>query len=288
MSVHILPIAGSHRPVFLVNSRLGHFSAAEGPPPQPYLSLSYVCILPSSFTWIRSRAFAFSARPPVSVYSTVPGCLALAAVSWHDGYARFLPPWGASLTARLGRGASLASSPPRRFDRELPPPGRVSPYASLLRNIRKRGNVDPLPIGYVLRPRLRGRLTPGQITFTLETLGFRRTGIPPVFSLLMPAFSLPSPPARLPPHLLRYMECSPTHCISSAGASVTCLAPLNCRRPDTRPVSCYALFEGVAASKPTSWLSLHPDFLSHSARLGDLSCRSGLFPSRPRPLSAAA
>jgi hypothetical protein len=28
VSVHILPIAGSHRPVFLVNSRMGHFSAA--------------------------------------------------------------------------------------------------------------------------------------------------------------------------------------------------------------------------------------------------------------------
>ena len=195
-------------------------------------------------------------------------------------------------------GLAHGSARARRFTRALsasplrpglPPPGRVSPYASLLRNFRKRGNVDPLPIGYVLRPRLRGRLTPGQITFTLETLGFRRTGIPPVFPLLMPAFSLPPPPARLPPRLRRSAERSPTHCPKgSAGASVTCLAPLNCRRPDTRPVSCYALFEGVAASKPTSWLSLHPDFLSHSARLGDLSCRSGLFPSRPRPLSAAA
>ena len=27
MSVHILPVAGSHGPVFLVNSRMGHFSA---------------------------------------------------------------------------------------------------------------------------------------------------------------------------------------------------------------------------------------------------------------------
>ena len=195
-------------------------------------------------------------------------------------------------------GLAHGSARARRFTRALsasplrpglPPPGRVSPYASLLRNFRKRGNVDPLPIGYVLRPRLRGRLTPGQITFTLETLGFRRTGIPPVFSLLMPAFSLPSRPHGLPPTLLPYMECSPTHSIRyCAEASVLRLAPLNCRRPTTRPVSCYALFEGVAASEPTSWLSVQSDFLSHLARLGDLSCRSGLFPSRPRPLSAAA
>ena len=178
----------------------------------------------------------------------------------------------------------------------LPAPGRVSPYASPHRSCGRRGNVDPLPIAYGSRPRLRGRLTPGQIAFTLETSGFRRRGIPPLFALLIPAFSLPSRPPGLPPRLLPYMECSPTHMpLGSAGASVPRLAPLNCRRPTTRPVSCYALFEGVAASEPTSWLSVQSawlsvqsDFLSHLARLWDLSCRSGLFPSRPRPLSAAA
>ena len=66
----------------------------------------------------------------------------------------------------------------------LPSPGRVSPYASPHRSCGRRGNVDPLPIAYGLRPRLRGRLTPGQIAFTLETSGFRRRGIPPLFALL--------------------------------------------------------------------------------------------------------
>ena len=152
----------------------------------------------------------------------------------------------------------LSASP---LCRGLPTPRRASPYASPHRSCGRRGNVDPLPIAYGFRPRLRGRLTPGQIAFTLETSGFRRRGIPPLFA---------------------------SHICICAGASVPRLAPLNCRRPTTRPVSCYALFEGVAASKPTSWLSLQSDFLSHLARLGDLSCRSGLFPSRPRPLSAAA
>ena len=41
-----------------------------------------------------------------------------------------------------------------------------------------------------------------------------------------------------------------------AEASVVYLAPLHCRRITTRPVSYYALFKGVAASKPTSWLSV--------------------------------
>ena len=93
----------------------------------------------------------------------------------------------------------------------LPAPGRVSPYASPHRSCGRRGNVDPLPIAYGSRPRLRGRLTPGQIAFTLETSGFRRRGIPPLFALLMPAFSLPSRPPWLPPRLPPSMECSPTH-----------------------------------------------------------------------------
>ena len=147
---------------------------------------------------------------------------------------RALPPPVGGLahgSARARRFTRALSASPLRPG--LPPPGRVSPYASLLRNIRKRGNVDPLPIGYVLRPRLRGRLTPGQITFTLETLGFRRTGIPPVFSLLMPAFSLPSRPARLPPHLRPYMECSPTHTHSRVCRSFgAVLSPVELSAPD--------------------------------------------------------
>jgi hypothetical protein len=48
-------------------------------------------------------------------------------------------------------------------------------------------------------------------------------------------------------------------------ASVSCLAPLHCRRKMTRPVSYYALFQGMAASKPTSWLSLPLHILFHLA-----------------------
>ena len=66
----------------------------------------------------------------------------------------------------------------------------------------------------------------------------------------------------------------------AAQASVVRLAPLNFRRPVTRPVSCYALFECVAASKPTSWLFVQLDILLHLTYIGDLSCGSGLFPFR--------
>ena len=72
-----------------------------------------------------------------------------------------------------------------------------------------------------------------------------------------------------------------------SAASVRRLAPLHCLRTGARPVSCYALFQGMAASEPTSWLSLHPHIISHSAPFRDLGRRSGLFPSRLRTLSHA-
>ena len=61
-----LSISQSH--VFLLNSRLGHFSAPpslEGP-----FSRSYRAILPSSLATDHSSAFGFSPRPPVSVSGT--------------------------------------------------------------------------------------------------------------------------------------------------------------------------------------------------------------------------
>ncbi len=39
------------------------------------------------------------------------------------------------------------------------------------------------------------------------------------------------------------------------------LTPENYRRRDAQPVSYYALFNWVAASKQTSWLSVRPDLL---------------------------
>ena len=67
------------------------------------------------------------------------------------------------------------------------------------------------------------------------------------------------------------------------------LAPLHFRRWITRPVSYYALFECVAASKPTSWLSVQSNILFPlNAYLGtladDLGCSPfdrGTYLSRP-------
>ena len=56
-------------------------------------------------------------------------------------------------------------------------------------------------------------------------------------------------------------------------------SPVYLRRISTRPVSCYALSECMAASKPTSWLSRHLHLLSHLNPLsGTLAVGLGSFP----------
>ena len=147
----------------------------------------------------------------MSVCGTVPCDLTLEIISWHhDSYPLRLSVDRLALTTHLTWRICLPPSTARVLGPGLPSPGRTSPHASSHRNRKRYGNINPFPIDYAFQPRLRGRLTLGKITFTLETLGFRRTGISPVFSLLMPAFSLPSPPACLTTHLLQYTECSPT------------------------------------------------------------------------------
>jgi hypothetical protein len=64
------------------------------------------------------------------------------------------------------------------------------------------------------------------------------------------------------------------------------LNPDHSRRIHAGRVSYYALFKGMAASKPTSSLSRHEHILRYTQRpLRGLSCGSGFFPSRRWTLS---
>ena len=84
MSDPILFLSNSQSPVFLLNSRLGRFTAASTTRRQCWrpFSRSYGAILPSSLATIHSSALGYSPRLPVSVYGT--GCiyLKLRGFSW--------------------------------------------------------------------------------------------------------------------------------------------------------------------------------------------------------------
>ena len=98
-------------------------------------------------------------------------------------------------------------------------------------------------------------------------LGYPAGGIPTPLSLLIPAFSLPAAPRALTGPLPRGGDAPlPARHAARPAASAACFSPGNFRRGASRPVSCYALFECMAASEPTSWLSSRPHILSHLAR----------------------
>ena len=62
------------------------------------------------------------------------------------------------------------------------------------------------------------------------------------------------------------IQCSSTNVSRHSSASVSCFSPGHFRRRTSRPVSYYALFECMAASEPTSWLSLKSHILFHLTR----------------------
>ena len=90
MSPPIRPIAGSQMAVFLINSRLGLLCVTPNSFKQePHFFRSYVRILPSSLTRVRSSALDYSSYLPVSVSGTVLTSLALDSISWHLDYTSF-------------------------------------------------------------------------------------------------------------------------------------------------------------------------------------------------------
>src|SRR5574341_93405 len=80
---------------------------------------------------------------------------------------------------------------------------------------------------------------------------------------------------------------SSSYSLSNSQLRWRTLAPLYFRRKTTRPVSYYALFKGwLLLSQPPGCLDTSTSFPTEPA-LGDLSGRSGLFPSRLRNSSPA-
>jgi hypothetical protein len=167
--------------------------------------------LPSSLTRVLSRAWVSSTRLPVSVCGTV-GVLLARGFSRHlfplvrVGCNPFASPHATLVSPTdLPIGQSCAwtrtTNPGQRAGRCVPP--------SLITKHTGHGisTVQPsaTPFGFALGPTNLQRTNLPE-----EPLGFRRTGFSPVFSLLIPAFSLPPRPPLLTVRLLSTTERSPT------------------------------------------------------------------------------
>ncbi len=190
--------------------------------------------MPSSLTRVLSRAWVSSTRLPVSVCGTVGAYLA-------RGFSRrrFLPvrvgcdPFASSLGSRSVRRICLSDLPHQRTRTTNAGQGksrRVPPSLIAVSTGHGMSTVQPsaTPFGLALGPTNLQRTNLPE-----ETLGFRRTGFSPVFSLLIPAFSLPPRPPLLPVRLRPTTERSPTILFRVSLASVSGLAPLHYRRGTT-------------------------------------------------------
>ena len=112
-------------------------------------------------------------------------------------------------------------------------------------------NLNLLSIGYVFRPRLRPRLTQSRSALLWKPWIFGREDSH--LSLATHSGILSSYPSTAP---YRYsfvgIKNAPLPLLAESTASVLCFSPGHFRRRNSRLVSCYALFECVAASEPTS------------------------------------
>ena len=123
-------------------------------------------------------------------------------------------------------------------------------------------NFHLLSIGYGSRPRLRPRLTQGRSALPWKPWISGPGDSHPC--LATHSGILPARLSTIPCGMASSRRpCSPTMHLSASLASVVCFSPGHFRRRASRPVSCYALFERVAASEPTSWLSLKSYILFH-------------------------
>src|SRR5699024_4862399 len=158
VSAPILRLSASQRPVFLLNSRLGLFTAAYSESKHPF-SRSYGVILPSSLTRVVPLTFEYSSCLPVSVSGTGTHHLARG-FSWQCGIWNF-----GTLFLSPSQLRSRWTDLPIQLPHCLGAHIHRCAFHILLRHpiaqtvIRWYRNIDLLSIAYAFRPRLRSRLT---------------------------------------------------------------------------------------------------------------------------------
>ena len=208
-------------------------------------------------------ALGFSPCPPVSVYGTgTYGAIAAFPGIGSACFATFI-----SLRITLLRWTAVfPAAPLKRLHRFFL--SRLMPYQCVptVLTICSTGISTCYPSATLFSLTL-GPDSPRADQLYPGNLGHPAWGIPTPISLLIPAFSLPGTPLLLSVQLHRAGDAPlPIIQLYDSRASVACFSPGHFRRRTPRPVSCYALFECMAASEPTSWLSSESHILFHLTR----------------------
>ena len=159
--------------MFLVNSRYPQFTATTTGyesesfhPSRHTFFRSYGVNLPSSLTRVLSSALGFSPHLPESVYGTVTSATPDEAFLGSMGLPAL---WGLRpSTSPLGVKEEWICLllPPTGLNRDIQHPAWL-PFSvppSVKRYASGTGTINPFPITYAFRPRLRGRLTLSRLT----------------------------------------------------------------------------------------------------------------------------
>ena len=166
---------------------------------------------------------------------------------------------------RSAKRADLPTPPlPTGFNQHFRPLASRSFLRPCITSTSRYGNINPLAIGSAYRLRLRSRLTLIRLALIRNPGSYGELVSHQFYRYLCLHLLFWPVHGTLPVPLLPRPECSPTRYIlhvCKSAASVRVLMPAYYRCPIARPVSCYALFKGMAASKPTSWLSKQLDLL---------------------------
>ena len=205
-------------------------------------------------------ALGFSPHPPVSVYGTGDGYTIAAFPGSASGC---FPTYISVHVTDQASGSGFSICPPLllvRVSSFRAHPSALRPRSSDIRQCR---NLCLLSIGYVFRPRLRSRLPQSRSALLWKPwifgLGDSHSHLATHSGILSCMHSTAPCRYRFSAHSMLLYQ-SP---FSESSASVVCFSPGNFRRGTSRPVSCYALFQCMAASEPTSWLSSKSHILYH-------------------------
>jgi hypothetical protein len=135
------------------------------------------------------------------------------------------------------------------------------------------GNINPLSIDYACRPRLRSRLTQGGLAWPWNPWSFGGRVSHPSFAthacILTRVASTAGSPRRFARHTtLPYpstrLDPKTGRCVNDTTSAV-CLSPATLSARNHLTSELLRTLSRVAASKPTSWLSVRLHILSHLA-----------------------
>ena len=153
---------------------------------------------------------------------------------------------------------------PTPLARGFPLPGCTLPLCPHSSVIQQYRNLNLLSIGYGSRPHLRSRLTQGRSALPWKPwiFGLEDSHL----YLATHSGILSSVSSTLSFNCASSLQNAPLPIFSDSLVSVARFSPGHFRRRTSRPVSYYALFECMAASEPTSWLSSKSHILFHLTR----------------------